>query len=150
MSDTSPLPVVIGRPDGNHVAINILGRLHPDAVDSSDGNWLMTPIEISVGGFKADIGASLRSEELRAFRLALEALAASLQGEAVLDSMETWIKLHVSVDRLGRLEVSGEATDKPGLGNRLEFSVSDLDQSDLPGIIRALRSANDAFPVVEP
>jgi hypothetical protein len=108
----------------------------------------MTPVEVSVGGFRAEIGASLRAEELRGFRLALEALATSFEGEAVLESMEAWITLHVSVDRLGRLEISGEATDKPGSGNRLVFRIGDLDQSDLPTMIASLRSANEAFPVV--
>jgi hypothetical protein len=148
MRDDSPPAVMVGRHDGDHVLINVLGRLHPGAVDSSDGNWLMTPIEISVGAFKAEIGASLRAEELRAFRLALESLAAALEGEAVLESMETWITLRVSVDRLGRLEVVGEAADKPGSENHLAFRVSDLDQSDLSDMIASLRSVNDAFPVV--
>lgn len=147
MNDTLQPTVVLGRADGDHVSITVLGRLHPGAVDASDGNWLMTPIKISVGGFSAEIGASFRAEELREFRRALEVVATSLDGEAVLESMETWITLHVSVDRLGRLEVSGEATDKPGSGNRLLFRIADLDQSDLPAMIASLRSVNDAFPV---
>jgi hypothetical protein len=80
MSDERVVPqVVIGPDNGDHLTIQILGRLHPGASDFWDGNWLATPVRVVAGGFRAEVGAALRCEELGQFREALEKLYASLQ-----------------------------------------------------------------------
>ncbi len=146
-SDLRP-EVSVGHRDGDHVSIRVLGRVHAGADDFWDGNWLMTPVEVVIGGFRGDVGASLRAEELQGFREALERIYGSLQGDAVLRSMEGWLLLRVTPDRSGKLMVAGQVTDRPGSGNELSFKINGLDQSYLPEIIEALAEAEVFFPVV--
>jgi hypothetical protein len=140
--------VVVGRPEGDHLSIRVLGRLHSSADDFWDGNWLVTPIEVVAGGFRGECGASLRAEELRGFREALERVHASLDGEAVLQSMETWLTLRLAVDRSGRVVVTGRVVDRLGSSNELSFRIEGLDQSDLPAMLEALQEIETFFPVV--
>ena len=85
--------VVIGGRDREQVTIRVLGRMHQGAVDYSDGNWLISPIQVSVGDFTGWVQAGLRAEELRTFRQELETLYETLEGEARLHSLEDWISL---------------------------------------------------------
>lgn len=140
--------VVVGRADSDHLSIRVLGRLHAGADDYWDGNWLVTPIEAVAGGFRCESGASLHAEELVAFREALERVHESLEGEAVLESMESWLTLRVAVDRSGRLTVTGRMVDRLGSANELTFKIEGLDQSDLPVMIEGLQEIETFFPVV--
>jgi hypothetical protein len=146
--DELPPTVLIGKPGGDHVAIRVLGRLHGGADDYWDGNWLVSPVEIVAGGFTADVGASLRAEEFRAFRAAVEHLNATLRGEAALESIEGWLSLVLGIGSSGRLTVMGKAIDRLGGGNQLSFKIDELDQSYLPGIIGGLSEIETFFPVV--
>jgi len=140
--------LMIGRPSGDRVEIQVLGRLHGGVDDFWDGNWLVSPVNIVVGGFTGEVGASLRADEFESFRAAVERLDATLQGEASLESMEGWLSLVLAVGSSGRLIVTGKAIDRLGGGNHLSFTIGDLDQSDLPGIIDALDEIETFFPVV--
>jgi hypothetical protein len=140
--------VLVGRENGDHLAILVLGRMHPKSEDYWDGNWLVTPIEIAVGDFTAEIGASLRAEELRSFCEELEVLCATHKGEASLDSMEGWLHVSVGVDTAGKLIVSGRARDRLGGGNELVFRVKGLDQSDLRLIIEGLNEVEAFYPIL--
>jgi hypothetical protein len=122
--------------------------MHQGATDYWDGNWLVTPIEVAAGGFKGRVAAALRAEELAGFLEGLERMWDSLEGEATLESMETWLSLRVSIDRSGHLEVHGTLTDEPGIGNSLTFDIADLDQTDLPTMTRSLGEAVRKFPVI--
>lgn len=149
MSDGELRPeVLLGHTDGEHISIRVLGRMHAGTEDYWDGNWLVTPVRVVAGGFRAESGAALRAEELRRFREALEQLHGSLQGEAVLESMEEWLTVRLNVDRAGHVAVSGKVRDRLGSGNELTFKINDLDQSDLPGVIEALNEVETFFPVV--
>lgn len=139
--------ILIGDAGGDHVSIRVMGRMHPAAADYWDGNWLISPIEVAVGGFRGEVAAGLRMDELIQFREALESLHSSLEGEAVLDSMEGWIQLRVAADRRGSLQVTGKALDQPGSANALTFTMDGLDQSYLPALISALGAAEAKFPV---
>jgi|SRR5215475_876485 len=140
--------VLIGHDAGDHLSIRVLGRLHPDAADYWDGNWLVTPVEVVAGAFEGSVGASLRAEELRGFREAMQQLSRSLRGEALLESMETWLTLRVTAERSGHIAVSGKVADRPGIGNELSFRIEGLDQSYLPPIISALEEVETFFPVI--
>jgi hypothetical protein len=140
--------VTVGDPAGDHISIRVLGRLHPGTDDFWDGNWLATPIEAVVGNFQGKVGASLRAEELRSFRDALRVLYATLNGKAVLESMEEWLTLRIAATSSGRLEVTGTLVDRLGDGTQLMFTIHDLDQSCLPRIIDALDEVETFFPVL--
>ena len=147
-AETGSLEILIGTPGGEHVSIRIMSRMHPNAEDYWDGNWLISPLEIVAGGFRAEVGAGLRADELASFRKALERIHASLRGEAVLESMEGWLHLKVVADRLGALRVTGRAVDRPGGNNILSFTIEGLDQTHLRGVISSLSRAEAAFPVL--
>jgi hypothetical protein len=148
MSEELRPHVTVGDPAGDHISIRVLGRLHPGADDFWDGNWLATPIEAVVGKFQGKVGASLRADELRSFREALRVLNATLNGEAVLKSMEEWLTLRIAAASRGRLEVTGMLLDRPGDGNQLIFKIDDLDQTYLPRIIDSLDEVETFFPVL--
>jgi hypothetical protein len=148
MSDQLQPEVIVGDANGEHVSIRVLGRLHPNSDDFWDGNWLATPIEVSVGKFRGTVGASLRADELRRFRDAVERLHATLEGEAVLESMEEWLTLRLTAAGSGRLQVQGTVLDRAGDGNRLTFKIDGLDQSYLPGIVDSLDDVDTFFPVL--
>lgn len=122
--------------------------MHAGADDFWDGNWLVTPVEIVVGGFNGEVGAALRAEELHSFKDALEAVYASLEGEAVLESMETWLTVRVAIDRLGGLLIAGRIRDRLGSGSELTFKIDGLDQSGLPAVVEALDEVLSLFPVL--
>jgi hypothetical protein len=105
--------------------------MHPGAQDYWDGNWLITPIQLHVGGFIGTLAAGLRVEELARFREELEHVYADLTDMADLTSMEDWLTLRVTCRSTGSLEVTGAACDQPGSGNRLEFAVEGIDQTYL-------------------
>ena len=139
--------VLIGSGAHEHVRITILGRERPHAEDYDDGNWLITPIELRVGRFRADLPADLRAEELRLFRQGLESVYERLEGEAVLASLDGWIDIRVRCEANGALTITGVSNDCPGTGNELRFGIDGLDQSYLPPIIASLRNAEQAYPV---
>jgi hypothetical protein len=140
--------VVIGHAEGDRVVLAVVGRMHPEAQDYWDGNWLITPIRLHVGGFSGTLAAGLRGEELARFREELEGVYANVAGMATLTSIEDWLTLRVNCRRTGSLEVTGEACDQPGTGNRLEFAVEGMDQTYLPPLIEALRQCEQHYPVL--
>lgn len=140
--------VLVGREMGDHLAIRVLGRMHPGADDFWDGNWLVTPLDLVVGDFHGTVSAALRVEELEALHEQLVRVHESLSGNAELVSMEGWLHLSIAVAPSGALEVSGRARDRLGRGNELAFHVDGLDQSDLPEVIEALDEIRVFYPIV--
>lgn len=141
------LQLLIG--DANdRLVITVRGRMHPQATDYWDANWLVTPIDLHVGGFKGRINAALRTSELAAFRSGLATLYEALEGEAHLESIEDWLTMTLVGDGAGHIAVSGAARDQPGIGNTLHFSFT-IDQTYLPPVIEQLAEIDREFPVVE-
>lgn len=122
--------------------------MHPGTTDKWDGNWLLSPIEVSVDGFAGVIpNAGLRSDELQGLRRDLEALNETLIGTASLHSMEEWLSLTIEGDGLGHIKVTGEVSNHPGSsGNRLHFTLG-LDQTFLPTIIESLTAIETMYEV---
>lgn len=125
-----------------------MARAHPGSTDHWDGNWLMSPITATLGGFSAQINAGLRLDELRTFRRGLEGINHRLQGEAVLTSIEHWISLSVTCRPNGSLAVTGQLTDDSGFGNVLSFTIDTLDQTDLPAMLQALSAIDQNYPLL--
>lgn len=67
------------------------------------------------------------------------------QGEAVLESMESWITFRVTTERSGQLTVDGRIIDRPGVGNELSFKIGGLDASYLPAIIESIEELETFF-----
>ena len=143
-----PSELVIGRPDGDHLTVRIIGRMHPGSSDYWDGNWLISPISAHLGSFSAQLAAGLRVDELQTFRHGLELIDQQLRGEAVLTSLERWISLTVGCRPNGSLAVTGELDDNPGIGNRLTFAITGRDQTDIPAMLAALSAIERAYPLL--
>jgi hypothetical protein len=133
---------------GRRVDVHVRGRMHPQASDYWDGNWLVSDIVVEVGAFHGRIAAALRVDELQRFRQGLEVLYRTVKGTARLESMEDWINLQVKVDGFGHVTVEGQVQDQPGVGNRLLFEIADLDQTDLPPVIEGLTAIEAAYPIL--
>ncbi|MFI6482558.1 hypothetical protein ACIBH1_31810 [Nonomuraea sp. NPDC050663] len=143
-----PAEILIGRSkQSDHIAIRVDGRMHPSHVDYWDGNWLISPIFVRVGGFTAKIGAGLRSDELQSFHKQLERVYAAVEGRAVLSSLENWIELVVECHGNGSLTIKATVADDPSMWNTLSFEIEGLDQSDIPAIVAALTEVEERFPV---
>jgi hypothetical protein len=140
--------IQIGHESGARVRIQVLGRLHPDATDYWDGNWLMTLVNIVVGSFVAEISADLRANELDSFRQELAVLYSTFGGSAVLRSLEGWLDMTVSMTSAGSLQVDGHARDSVGRANELSFHIDSLDQTDLPSIIDSLEEVGVFYPMI--
>jgi hypothetical protein len=138
--------LVIGSTEADHLSIVVLGRSHPDAADFWDGNWIRSALEVRAGGFTGHVVAQLRAEEIGRFTEGLQSLNDNLAGSAVLQSMEDWITLSITCHPNGALDVSGELTDAPGTGNRLEFELNGFDQTHLPSWLSQLTAINESFP----
>jgi hypothetical protein len=135
------------------VEITIRGRQFPAATDYWDGNWLVSPIEVHVGCFRAVIDAAqLRTNELQWFRDQLGMLYERNDGEAGFASLDGWMSIDVKGDGTGHLVVTGTAADQVGTGhgNTLEFELRGLDQTFHPHWLSALDEALLRFPVLEP
>ncbi|GLY64533.1 hypothetical protein Atai01_11520 [Amycolatopsis taiwanensis] len=143
-----PDSVVIGSAAGDRVVIEVLGRMHPEANDFWDGNWLFSPVEVVTGGFTGRVPAGLRADELRSFRDELVRAYQDFGGVARLESMEDWLSLTVTVKPSGHVEIDGVAVDRMGSKNRLALHITDLDQSHLPTVIDSLTAIEEKFPAV--
>ena len=143
-----PLSITVGHQAIERVSLEVVRRERPDDDDYWDGNWLVVDVQISAGGFSGHAVASLRADELRDFWEALERMHNAVTGTARLESMEGWLTLVFSCHKTGRITVEGEAADRPGTGNSLNFTLPDMDQTYLPGLIDELRDCERAYPVV--
>ncbi len=108
------LSVVIGYPNREQICIKVLGRMHPGCVDFWDGNWLVSPTKVSIGGFTGEVAAGLRTDELRDFRVELEGLYRDLEGVARFKTLEGWLEIEVVARHGGHLAVAGNVMDRPG------------------------------------
>ena len=111
-----------------------------------DDNWLRVNVAVAVGGFRGEFGATFQVAELMGFRDEFAKLHNSLRGSAALETMEGQLVLRLEGNRLGAIDLRGEAVDKPGIGNRLGFNLS-LDRAQLANSLSELNEVLATFPV---
>jgi len=141
--------VVIGNQNSEYIMINVLGRLHSDSDNYYDTNWLSCNISTKVGCFIGEVKSDicLRTDEFQRFLVDLESLYDSLKGKAEYSTMEDWIKIEMSGDGQGHIKTKGFVIDKHCDGNRLDFTIN-LDQTNLPKIIKDLKELLEKYPVI--
>ena len=103
--------------------------------------WLLAQVTIEVRGFKGFVVASFEPEDFVAFERKLQALSTTLAGVAEFSSREDQVTFYLRIDKLGHIEVSGEAWSLPCYENKLEFEFN-IDQSFLPPILAQLGAIN--------
>lgn len=143
----NPVAFELGRSEGDRLAVSPRGRLHPEASDYWDGNWVDADVTIRAGAFRGAFEAQFRTNEFERFRDGLRTLHEELIGRATFDPIEPWLRIDIVGDGRGHLHADCQACDSPGIGNRLHFAL-DFDQTDLPPLPRELDVVCRAFPVV--
>jgi hypothetical protein len=134
------MQVHIGSEADNHVAIRVLGK--PESRDAWE--FVNAEIDVQAGFWRGTYRASLQATDFPPFRQQLQAIYDWKGNSAAFTTIEGWLTLNLTADRLGHVHLDGTATDYPGTGNTLTFHL-DLDQSYLPQIIAELESIEQAL-----
>ena len=130
---------------------NIIG-LEPIQVydDSSqldwDRNWVRTNVTVKSGAFSGQFTADFMTTDFELFKRDLKNLDKDFNGTAKLEPLEGQLILNITGDGLGHFEVKCAATDQPGYGGTLSFTLS-FDQTELPRLINELDKITKAFPI---
>jgi hypothetical protein len=111
-----------------------------------DDNWLRVEIRVRVGGFRGNTSAAIITSELTKFLSELQPLYEKLSGSADFTTIEEQLSLRLVGDGKGHIELQGELSDQPGIGNRLRFTLQ-FDQSQLGASIGQLEKVTSEFPV---
>lgn len=144
MTDQS---LIIGSTTSQFLRVTPLRRTHPACSDYWDGNWIDSLVDVSVGAFTGKYTACLRTDEFKAFRVALENLYRTAKSDSSFTSMEEWIEVQVIGDGLGHFEAQCTLRDAAGIGNTSRFNL-DFDQTEIPVMLKSLHSIEESFPVV--
>ena len=142
------LALLVGKTTSEFIELTILRRSRPDSTDYWDGNWPNAEVRLAAGAFKAAFSANARSDELAEFRNELADLIATGKGAAVFSMTEEQLLVALEADERGHISVTGEARDVTGTGNLLSFSIPELDQDELPAVMRALDRILAVHPVI--
>lgn len=141
----APMQFSFGHSKNERIEVEVFGYEREPVGEYYDDNWLTVEIRVWAGGFRGSTSASLLTHELNQFLPPLRSLYESLAGTAEFKTMEEQLGLRLSGDGQGHIALSGEIYDQPGIGNRLQFSLS-LDQTLLAKSIRELEQVVAAFP----
>jgi len=101
--------LIVGRRDEDHIEIRVLGRMHPQANDFWDGNWVASEIAVNIPPWRATYPAHLRTDEFVRFRNQLREMNDGSRKEASFEPMEPWLRLTLELDALGHISFTGDA-----------------------------------------
>ena len=135
-----------GQLEKERVEVDVLGYERAPVGDYHDDNWLTIQVRVLAGGFRGKIDASILTDELTRFIAQLRPLYETLRGIAEFSTLEEQLHLRLSGDGKGHVELVGEITDQPGIGNRLHFTL-EFDQSQVAASIRELEGVTAEFPI---
>jgi hypothetical protein len=116
------------------------------ADDYWDGNWLQVTVHCAAPGARVWVtGPILHVPEIAHFLRGIEALHASLQGEATLPCMEPELAVTLTAEGLGHITMVVAITpDHLAQAHRFTFH---LDQSYLPPVMDSCRTILRQYPV---
>ena len=144
--------ITVGPGGGDHIAIRVLRRMHPQANDYWDGNWVDAEVVVDIRPWRATYRAYLRTDEFAQFRDQLRELYDGARKEASFAPMEPWLGLTLELDSLGHITLRGKAGPE-GSGKifgqvHLDFELKGvMDQTYLPPLIAQLDELEREFPV---
>lgn len=121
--------VLIGLPEGDHVLL--FNWRH-----ASEG-WICAEAEVQCGPWCGRIGVEFYMDELPRFGEEIRQLYRDLKGTATLHPIESDIKLELTGNGRGEIEVNGVARSQFAIDSQLSFRFS-IDQTFLPKIADAL------------
>ena len=122
------------------------GRQFPMADDYWDGNWLHVTVHCAAPRARVWItGPILHVPEMAHFLRGVEAIHASLQGEAILPCIEPELAVTLTAERLGHMTTVVAITpDHLSQVHRFTFA---LDQSYLLQVIDSCRTILRQYPM---
>ena len=135
-----------GQSQHERIEVEVLGYERQPAGEYHDDNWLTVQVRVCVGGFRGTVDGALITGEFVAFLAQLRSLHQSLSGTAEFTTLEGQLHLRLTGDGKGHIELVGEVSDQPGIGNRLHFTLH-FDQSQLGSSIHELERVTSEFPV---
>ena len=138
----------LGAPDLQVAGLRLWvhGRQFPMADDYWDGNWLQVTVHCGAPGASVWVtGPILHVPEIAQFLRGVEALHASLQGEAILPCMEPELAVSLTAERRGHMTMVVAMTpDHLFQAHRFTFTI---DQSYLPPVMDSCRAILRQYPV---
>lgn len=111
-----------------------------------DRNWVRTKVTVKGGAFSGQYTADFISTDFELFKRDMKNLDKDFKGTAKLEPLEGQLVLNIKGDGLGHFEVKCTATDQPGYGGTLTFTLS-FDQTELGRLINELDKITKAFPI---
>lgn len=135
-----------GQSQYERIEVDVLRYEREPVGEYHDDNWLTVKIQVCAGDFRGKTDAAILTAELLGFMTQLRALYDTLAGSAEFTTLEEQLKLRLSGDGKGHVELVGEVSDQPGIGNQLHFTLH-FDQSQLGASIRELERVISEFPV---
>ncbi|SPP63836.1 WapI family immunity protein [Nitrospira lenta] len=134
-----------GHSEQERIEVEVYGYERAPVGEYFDDNWLGIEIRVQAGGFRGKAAAAIITVDLTKFLAQLQPLYQTLNGTAVFTTMEEQLSLRLVGDGKGHIELRGEVSDQPGIGNRLHFKLQ-FDQSQLGVSIRELEQVALQFP----
>ncbi len=116
--------------------------------DYWDADWIQSGVTVRAGAWQGRYRAFLSRAGFVSFRKQVQELYSSLSGEAIFTTVEDWIEVRLRGNGRGEITVEGTAWDRPGIGNRLEFHLPDIDQTFLPPLLTQLDAIIEHYPVI--
>jgi len=138
--------IVFGGSKHERLEITVTGYERSASGDYHDDNWLLVGISVAAGAFLGSFDATFQTSELSSLCSGLSTLYETLNGRVRFETLEDQLSLEFIGNGRGSIELRGEATDQPGIGNKLIFTVA-FDQTQLHRSLHALKAALSAFPV---
>lgn len=123
--------VLIGLPEGDHVLLFNWRRL-------SDG-WIRANADVHCGPWQGQLQVEFFQDELPRFGEEIERLYNDLRGTATLEPIEPYLRLTLSGNGRGGIDVDGIARSRFEVDTKLSFHF-EIDQTFLPRIAAALRT----------
>lgn len=108
--------------DSEFLEIIIIKRMHPEASDYWDANWLEAEIIIEVQGFQARYLTALRTDDFQAFYKQINDLHNNIIDKASFTTMEEGLSLMCTIKTTGTFICVGRARHESG--NTLDFTMS--------------------------
>lgn len=118
-----------------------------EVLGSNGDGWLPSRVTVRAGSFHGEFPSDLDVWAFARFAAELRTLYESLKGSASFSSYEKQLELTLVGDGLGHVRVKGEAMDYAGTGNKLTFHL-EIDQTELPALLRDLGAISAAYPPV--
>lgn len=128
-----------------HVGVRENEQAVVEVLNSTGDGWLRSRVSLRMGAFAAEYPCMLDGGAFQRFESELRELQRALKGGARFSSYEGQFELEVTGDGNGHMLVNGQAMDVAGTGNTLSFRL-ELDQTDIPSILRELAAIVEAHP----